>query len=221
MQLFGFLFVVVLTISILLGGASRARASSNHRANQSVVKTPQHAKIAKKIREDTFISLTELKTRLKELKRAKKPDPVSNTGAMCYMMSSPTGTATICCHRCSQTTLLARGFFIKELEACQRLASELRRFRPALDIKIDNHQFCCHCNPSITTNKAKKLKIYADIRFSGTTDKIHKVEVNEQKLIALRALISGSRRTRDGRNYVEDLKRKHKELCELLNIHGK
>ena len=65
---------------------------------------------------------------------------------MCYAKKSFSGTVEVPCSHCKKLTHFKRGYFMVELEHCQRLLQAIKNLPTSLDIELDTRYYCAYCN---------------------------------------------------------------------------
>ena len=128
-------------------------------------------------------SRKEIKEKLNKL--AKTEVPIDLTpGAMCYKMAGPPDRAEYVCPICGTKTLYKNDTWeiTREIPACRSIISDLK----AIDIKLDESQFCKKCSP-----KNKEPQLCIELKYIDETEKHKTCNISSTDLRLVSEFLKG------------------------------
>ena len=129
------------------------------------------------------LSRKEIIKKLNKLSKTEAPAKLAE-GAMCYKMAGPPERAEYVCPICGTKTLYTNDTWTitREIPSCRSIISDLK----AIDIKLDESQFCKKCSPKI-----KDPALCIELKYIDETEKHKTCNISSMDLDLVSEFLKG------------------------------
>lgn len=152
-----------------------------------------------------------IKEKLEALANSPAPTEL-NPGAMCYAAMQERDSLEYICPKCGERTLYTEGlgwFVRRDLPLCRSLADSIS----AINIQLDESQYCKKCSPDIKTPQ-----LCMTYKLADDENETHKCGISQYDLQIMKEFMQGKIKHKDSQDGETPLKDFLPRLQELFGI---